>query len=297
MHVLSPLPLPAPQNGSQPSADPVLSPIPSNASRAKIQHRSRRGTAFPQNTAAMRIALIADIHGNLPALDKVLTELDRLRVDRILCLGDVAVGPQPVETLERIEELGCAVTMGNWDACMLGETPRVDGELAEMLVDACTWSADQLSSAHRDYMRRLQPTVELRLDDELTLLAFNGSPRSFDDEIFATTPDEELERMLAGYDASVFAGGHTHFQMFRRYGESVVLNQGSVGKPFRRRRRGVMRLSPWAEYCLVEHEHGQTAIELRRTSIDVELLVGTMRRSGMPHAKRWAELWEPMPVG
>jgi predicted phosphodiesterase len=244
----------------------------------------------------MRLALIADIHGNLPALEKVLAELDRQEVDQVLCLGDVAVGPQPVETLERLDKLGCPTIMGNWDACMLGEVPKVDGELAEMLVDACTWSAEQLSSAHREFMRGFQPMVELAIDDELTLLAFHGSPRSYDDEIFATTPEDELDQMLEGYEAAVFAGGHTHFQMFRRYRESVVVNPGSIGQSFRRRRRGVMRISPWAEYCLVGREDGRLTIELRRTPIDVEEFIRAMRRSGMPHAERWAELWAPEPT-
>jgi putative phosphoesterase len=241
----------------------------------------------------MRLALIADIHGNLPALENVLADLDRERVDRIICLGDVAVGPQPVETLERLQELGCPTIMGNWDACMLGDEPKVDGELAEMLVNACTWSTEQLSDSHREYMRGFQDTLELRLDDDTTLLAFHGSPRSFDDEILATTPDEELEAMLTGHDASVYAGGHTHFQMFRRHGESIVVNVGSIGQPFRRRRSGVMRVSPWAEYCVVGREDGRLTVELRRTPIDVDLFVRTMLASGMPHADRWAKHWSP----
>jgi putative phosphoesterase len=243
----------------------------------------------------MRLGLIADIHGNLPALDNVLAELEREGVDQIVCLGDVAVGPQPLETLERLRTLGCSTVMGNWDACMLGETPKLDGELAEMLVDACTWSAAQLSSAHRAYMQGFQDMIELRLDEQLRLLAFHGSPRSYDDEIHATTPDEELEGMLAGHEADVFAGGHTHFQLFRRFGESVVVNAGSVGQPFKRQRRGVMRLSPWAEYCVLVYDEGRLAIELRRTAVDVDSLIATMRRSGMPHAERWAELWAPEP--
>ena len=241
----------------------------------------------------MRLALIADIHGNLPALEKVIAELDRDGVDRIVCLGDVAVGPQPVETIERLRQLDCAVVMGNWDACMLGGEPKVDGELAEMLVDVCTWSTDQLGPAHVEYLRGFRDTLELRLDDETTLLAFHGSPRSFDDEIFATTADEELEEMLAGHDADVYAGGHTHFQLFRRYREAIVLNAGSVGQPFRRRRQGVMRISPWAEYCVVGRADGRLEVELRRTPIDVDLFIRTMLASGMPHADSWAEHWTP----
>src|SRR5256885_13425428 len=181
----------------------------------------------------MRLALIADIHGNLPALENEIAELDRDRVDTIVCLGDVAVGPQPVETIERLRQLGCPVVMGNWDACMLGDEPKVDGELAEMLVDACTWSTDQLAPAQVEYLRGFRDTLELRLDDETTLLAFHGSPRSFDDEIFATTPDEELEQMLAGHDADVDAGGHTDFPLFRRYGQAGGRDPGGVGQALR----------------------------------------------------------------
>jgi predicted phosphodiesterase len=57
----------------------------------------------------VRLALIADIHGNLPALDAVLAEISREGVDRIVCLGDISLGPQPVETLERVRSLGCPV--------------------------------------------------------------------------------------------------------------------------------------------------------------------------------------------
>jgi predicted phosphodiesterase len=241
----------------------------------------------------VRLALIADIHGNLPALDQVLADLGRERVDQIVCLGDVAVGPQPVETIEWLRELDCPTIMGNWDACMLGGEPKVDGELAEMLVDACTWSTAQLRSEHLDYVRTFRDTLELQLDDETTLLAFHGSPRSYDDGIFATTPDHELEQMLAGHGAAVYACGHTHFQLFRRFGEAVVLNVGSVGQPFRRQRTGVMHISPWAEYGVIAIVDGRLSIDLRRTPIDVDLVVRTLLASGMPHADWWAEHWVP----
>jgi predicted phosphodiesterase len=241
----------------------------------------------------MRLALIADIHGNVPALDQVLSDLRGEQVDRIICLGDVAVGPQPVETIERLRDVGCPTIMGNWDACMLGGEPRVDGELAEMLVDACTWSTAQLRPEHLDYVRTFQDLIEVQLDDGTQLLAFHGSPRSFDDGIFATTPDDELEQMLAGHHAAVYACGHTHFQLVRRFGESIVLNAGSVGQPFRRQRKGVMHISPWAEYCVIVLEGGRMSIDLRRTPIDVDLFLRTMLASGMPHADWWAEHWAP----
>jgi putative phosphoesterase len=241
----------------------------------------------------MRLGLIADVHGNLHALERVLAALEQEHIEKIVCLGDVAVGPQPVQTLERLQALGCPTVMGNWDACMLGAAPKVDGEMAEMLLEVSTWSAAQISHEQQEYIRGFKDTLEIPLDDELTLLAFHGSPRSFDDEIYATTPDDELESMLAGHDADVYAGGHTHFQLFRRLAERIVVNAGSVGQPFRRLTAGIRRLSPWAEYCIVAAEAGGVSVELRRAPVDVDLLARTVRTSGMPDAERWAGLWTP----
>lgn len=239
----------------------------------------------------MRLGLIADIHGNLPALDAVLAELGREGVDRIVCLGDISLGPQPVETLERVRSLGCPVIMGNWDAWFLEGMPQLDGRLGEVLGDLRSWSVEQLSSEQRQYLTEFHPTVEVPLPDGATLLAFHGSPRSFEDSIFATTPDQEVEEMLAGRTALVLTGGHTHFQLFRRLGESVLLNPGSIGLPFRRPNRGIMEIAPWAEYGLVQHDEGRLVIELRRAAFDLDGFLRAMRESGMPHAEWWAALW------
>ena len=67
----------------------------------------------------MRIALISDIHGNLPALEAVLAQLGEEEIDRYICLGDVAVGPWPSETVKRLSRLGCTSIVGNWDAWIL----------------------------------------------------------------------------------------------------------------------------------------------------------------------------------
>jgi putative phosphoesterase len=241
----------------------------------------------------MRLALISDIHGNLPALEVVLAELERDGVEEIVCLGDVAVGPQPLETLARIEALGCLVVMGNWDEYLLSGAPQLRGELADVLAEMCSWTREQLSASDRRYIGDFRQTVELELDNGKTLLAFHGSPRSTEDEIIATTSDEELGEMLDGLKATVFAGGHTHFQLLRRHGEAVVVNAGSVGLPFRRRRAGVMQISPWAEYCVISVGPSHLAIELRRTAVDVDGFMRATLRSGMPHAARWAELWAP----
>ena len=233
----------------------------------------------------MRLALISDIHGNLPALEAVLEELAGEGVDEILCLGDVAVGPQPGETLDRVRELGCPVVLGNWDAYFVKGFPEQETELGRQLVDMGEWWAGQLSPEQRAFIETFVDELE-----RPGLVAFHGSPRSYEDFIYATTPDEELFRMLDGTRAPMLAGGHTHFAMVRHFDGALLVNPGSVGLPFARQ-EAVMRISPWAEYAIVDSTNGHLSVDLRRTDFDVDSLLELIRASGMPHADWWAGLW------
>lgn len=240
----------------------------------------------------MRLGLIADIHGNRLALDAVLDELERERIDELICLGDVAVGPQAVEALARLKALGCPVVMGNWDAYFLGGFREEESEVARMLVEMGEWWAGKLSAEDRDYIRTFEGSIERRLGDgaQARLLAFHGSPRSFEDFIFATTPDREVEQMLDGEHATLLTGGHTHFAMVRRHQGALIVNPGSVGLPFAEK-APVMRINPWAEYGILEVDDGRLSVDLRRTQYDVDALLELIRGSGMPHADWWASLW------
>ncbi len=237
----------------------------------------------------MRVALLADLHGNLLALNAVLEELEREQIDRIVCLGDVAVGPQPTATLERIRDLGCPVLMGNWDSWFLDGLPDLPDDLGRKLVEIGSWWADQLDEESRSYMRTFEQTLTLDLGDT-TLTAFHGSPRSNEVGILATTPDEEVEELLTGLEAPLVACGHTHFQLLRRVGESLLVNPGSVGLPFVRD-GGVMQIAPWAEYAVVAVDGERLGVDFRRTGFDVAALTASMLASGMPHAGWWTGLW------
>jgi putative phosphoesterase len=238
----------------------------------------------------MRTGLISDIHGNLFALEAVLHELQREGVDQIVCLGDVAVGPQPAEVLARVRELGCPVVMGNWDAAFLGEMPKPRDTVGELLVEIADWWAGFLSPADREFMEGFRPTIELSLGS-MAALCFHGSPQSFDDWIFATTPDDELRPLIIDVEPTVLFGGHTHVQMIRRYQSSVIVNPGSVGLPFREWWPRPVRISPWAEYGIVGGEDGHLSIDLRRTPFDVDAFLAMSLESGMPHAQWWANSW------
>ncbi len=111
-------------------------------------------------------------------------------------------------------------------------------------------------------------------------LAFHGSPKSYDDWIFSTTPDEELRPLLIDTEATVLLGGHTHLQMMRRYEDSLIVNPGSVGLPFREWWPRPVLISPWAEYGVVGGDNGQLSIDLRRTPFDVDAFLADEPRVG-----------------
>ncbi len=230
----------------------------------------------------MRVALISDLHGNLTALETVLEDVSRERPDRIVCLGDVAAtGPQPRETVERLRELECPVVMGNADDELLRPLSVAKVGDARKFAEIDRWCSEQLASEHLDFIRSFQPTLDVSFGPDNELLCFHGSPRSFDDVIVATTPGEELDRMISGYEATVMAGGHTHEPLLRRHGETTVANPGSVGLN-----------PPVAEYAFVSLEEGRLNAEFRRLPLDVTEVRRVALDSEMPHAEWWAGFWE-----
>ena len=242
----------------------------------------------------MRVALIADIHGNLAACEAVLADIERARPDEIVCLGDVAAtGPQPREVIALLRDLNSPMVMGNADAELLRPVPDTDESNSDdrRIAEISRWCAAQLDDRDRVFLASFQSTVPVRLAVGSELLCYHGSPRSYDEIIVTATPDDELEEMLSGFDAAVFAGGHTHIRMLRSLRGGEVLNPGSVGLAYELRSDGQARITPWAEYALVSADSGAISVDFRRVSYDQEATIHAMFENQMPHAAWWSEGW------
>jgi putative phosphoesterase len=167
------------------------------------------------------LALVSDIHGNDRAFAAVVAELDRLGIDDAVCLGDaVQGGDEPREVLDRLAGLGWPVVLGNADAFLLelpvdSPEPLTDAQLAKR-----EWTLEQLESHHLKQIRSFPRTHELG-----RLLAFHGSPRSYDDVLLPETEDDAAWH-VAGFD--VLAGGHTHRQWTRTIDRATYVNPGAV---------------------------------------------------------------------
>ena len=237
----------------------------------------------------MRLALLSDQHANDVAFRAALEDVERLGVDEIVCLGDVAQGgTQPAETLERLRALGCATVLGNADAFLL-EVPTDSPEpVTERQLEVREWSLSQLGSSHLEQIRSFAPVVRREVGG-VSLLFFHGSPRSYDDVLLPELDGEPLEPFL-GHDAALLAGGHTHLQWTRRIDAGLYVNPGSVGISYDRFADPQL-LRPLAEWALVTVEGGSVAVEFRQVPYPTEDVRAAAARSGRPYADEWAAQW------
>ena len=242
----------------------------------------------------IRTALISDVHGNAVALDAVLTDLERDPVDQIACLGDmIQGGSQPAEVVRRLRELACPVVLGNADAFLLdpdeGEEVTTERQLAVR-----EWTLAQIGDDGAACIRTFRPTLDLSLGQGRTLLAFHGSPTSFDDIVLPHLAEDDFRRLLGPPTADVLAGGHVHLQWLRRYGDSTFLNPGSVGLAYDHAQpddADDMRVDAVAEYARLDVDGDRLEIAFRRIPFVRDAVHAAIDASGMPHADHLRAAW------
>jgi putative phosphoesterase len=226
-------------------------------------------------TRVRSVAVLCDVHGNLPALDAVLDELRAAPPDAVVLGGDVVAGPMPHEVLERLDALPWPLhfVRGNADRCVVtafdGAVPADERDDPMWIADA--WTAERISRAERDRLAALPPLAELEVEGIGDVLFCHGTPRSDEERVTAVTPEPRLAAILAGVRADVVVGGHTHRQFDLRAGGRRMVNAGSVGRPYEREPGAYwLRLGP--------------GIELRRTAYDTQAATAAFRALGYPDA-------------
>lgn len=217
----------------------------------------------------MRLALISDLHANEIALEAVLADARAAGYDELISLGDVAtLGPRPREVLARLRDLGCACVLGNHDEFML-DPPLVRAySEAAIIVSSVDATRAALSPADLAFIGTFQRTIA-----KGDVLLYHATPRSNMEDLLATTPDADVDAMLDGKRALVFAGGHTHLQMLRQHHGALIVNVGSLGMPFREHAAGGQPvILPHAEYGIVDVLEDGVHVDLRRVALDARAL-------------------------
>ena len=221
---------------------------------------------------ARKVAALYDVHGNLPALEAVLAEVEREQPDVIVFGGDLAAGWYPVEVLERVRGLPNArFVAGNCEREMIAV---FDGD-HDPKYHMTKAAAGKLSRAQRDFLAAFEPTVELEIDGLGPVLFCHATPGSDEDIITPSTPETEVEDELRSAPP-VVVYGHIHVQGDRRLPSHRLVNAGSVGMPYGQTAACWALLGP--------------GVELRRTSYDLERAVPFLAAApGWTEGREWAE--------
>jgi len=230
-----------------------------------------------------RVALVSDIHGNAIALREVLRSIALQGADQIVCLGDVAtLGVAPEEVIDMLQRLGCVCIRGNHDDYLIDASIVDSHSELPILVDAIDWCRDRLPAGQIEFLRSFQDDLDIDFGSH-RLKLFHGCPSSNTVDLLADTPADVFDGLLGPQRSTVMAGGHTHLQMLRQHGGTLVVNPGSVGAPFREFPNGKPPvILDHAEYAIVELGAAEVGVSLHRVALDRELLATVARDSTNP---------------
>lgn len=182
----------------------------------------------------MKIAVLSDIHGNVPALEAVLGDIDQWAPDTVIVNGDlVSRGPYSLECLRMLQGRGdVRFLTGNHETFVLHcvDTPPDPTDTTAELRRIGDWTCAQLGEAVEE-IRSWRPHLDLTLPGGRTLHVTHGSRLGDRDGIHPETEREALVEKL-GEPRDLFVASHTHRPLIRSFGQTLVVNTGSVGQPF-----------------------------------------------------------------
>lgn len=226
----------------------------------------------------MRVAVLADIHGNLPACEAVLQDIERMSPDHIVAAGDLALrGGHPKETVQLLLDKCDALLMGNTDAYIggtyLGGAYR---EKEHWKSDLLAWTRDQMGPELAAQMGQLPFSVRFSPRRGQDLFVCHANPKNLEDSLEPTMDEQALRRFLSGLDATALAFGHLHFPYRRRVGRMVIADVASAGIP----RDGDMRPA----YGLFTWTHKGWRVQIRRVRYPVKRATEALHQRRVPGA-------------
>jgi putative phosphoesterase len=227
----------------------------------------------------MKVALIGDIHANLPALEAVLAHAHSQGTETIWNVGDfVGYGPFPDEVIRRLRRESGLNIVGNYDLKVLkfkkkGDKWRSSKQPEKYL--AFKWAHDHLSKKSRKYLRSLPREIRLEVAGKRVLLT-HGSPASNEEPLTPDTPIERLHELARLADADLVIFGHSHQPFVRQVNSVWFINTGSVGRPDDG--------DPRAAYAILHIEPEHLEVFQYRVEYDVDKAVAAVRERGLPES-------------
>ena len=182
----------------------------------------------------MRIAVMGDIHANLPALRAVIDDVARIGAEALYCVGDVVGrGPHPNEVVDELRRLEIPTVQGNWDEAVGMDREQTGAAWPTAEAEAegnasMAWTAECLTDENKAWLRQLPQTLRLALAGRSVFL-FHGSPIRQSEYLWAARPSRVFARLASDEADDLFCFGHTHEAFHRVVGQAHVVACGSVG--------------------------------------------------------------------
>lgn len=226
-----------------------------------------------------RVALIGDVHANLPALEAVLDHAHGQGAQSIWNIGDfIGYGAFPDEVVKLIRREDVVSIIGNYDLKVLEVKQNKEkwrGRKLPRKLLAFEWAYDNLSKKSRKYLRSLPREIRLNLEGWQVLLT-HGSPASNEEPITRDTPEERLWALAKMAGTDVIVCGHSHQPLVRQVGGVWFINTGSVGRPDDG--------DPRACYAMLDVEPASLDVRHYRIEYDVGRAVAAIREHDLPEA-------------
>lgn len=247
----------------------------------------------------MTIALFSDIHANLPALQSVLTDIDKRKPDSVYCLGDlVGYNIWPNEVISEIRKRQIPTIAGNYDFgigrtsddCGCAYKTDIEKEMGKVSI---SYTNSIVKDDERKYLRTLPAHIKVEFqlnNDKLNLLLVHGSPRRINEYLFEDREEKSLFRIMEQADADIMCFGHTHKPYHRILNSQAenkdhyrhAINIGSVGKPKDNDSKGCYVLLTINENSSIENKE-TVNVEFIRFDYDVEKAAKAIEESSLPN--------------
>ncbi len=219
-----------------------------------------------------RLAVMSDIHANMPALRAVIDDLLSQEVDHVIVAGDIINwGPQSVAVLERILSEGWALIRGNHELYLLdANTPREPDLWKQHGYTLPSYLRKTIKGRLFNVIAALPDTLQLRYPDAPPVRVYHGTPGNPWVGIYPATTEDQIRELLKGVEETTVILAHTHLTLDRQVDDWHILNPGSVGNP--------LDGEPAAKYMILNGDAEGWKAELRRVDYDRELVYKAFRQ-------------------
>ncbi|MGL4534303.1 MAG: metallophosphoesterase family protein [Fusobacteriaceae bacterium] len=224
----------------------------------------------------MRIAVISDIHSNIYALEATLKCIEKKNIDKIICTGDlVGYHTSPNEVVKLIQEKKILTVMGNHDFDIATKHSKnilgLEGKELEK-AEIFNYALKVTSFESKEFLKNLPKEIVLEIEGK-TIKFVHGSPNSLTE--YLKENSESADKVMEELKEDILVCGHSHLAYFKKYGEKLLVNAGSIGKP----KKGI----PDSEYVILDIKNKNVELTIENVKYCVDDIIRDIENSVLPN--------------